>query len=150
MHFKHILVTTDFSDVSKKAFQSAAYQAKVEGSAVTLLNVFEKFRLPPELNRVVWNPDRIEQMESDYVAEAKKQLQSLAKEYFDGLTVECLSIMSDESPAKVICSTATKKNCDLIVMSGSGRGGVGSFLLGSTVHKVLSNASCPVLVIPAK
>ena len=150
MHFDRILVTTDFSDESVKAFDAAAYQAKMGGSKILLLNVFEKFQLPPELSRVIWDPNRIDAMEQNYLNEAKVQLEAIAKPHFHGIEIECLSIMSADSPAKVICKVADERDCDLIVMAGSGRGVIEHLLVGSTVSKVLNHAPCPVLVMRGK
>ena len=147
MYYKHILVTTDFSEVSKAAFDFAAYQAKMEGSKITLLHVIEPFSLPPELQRVIWNPEGVRKMEEEYLEGSKQHLWEFARKYFHGQDVETVSQVSSHPPAAEICNYAKENNCDLIVMAGHGRGAVGRFFLGSVVQKVLCDAHCPVLVI---
>ena len=147
MNFKHILVTTDFSPLSKKAFDYAAYQAKMEGSKVTLINVLEPFHVPVELQHAIWSPDQLNSMKEQYEKGARAQLEGLAKECFHDQKVETVLVTDEQSTAAGICDYAENNKCDLIVIVGHGRGKLGRFLLGSTVQKVLSDAPCPVLVI---
>ena len=51
------------------------------------------------------------------------------------------------SPAETILSDAETHNADLIIMGTRGRGEMRSLLLGSQSHKVLSEASCPVMLV---
>lgn len=50
----------------------------------------------------------------------------------------------------VILDEAAKFNADLIVIPTSSRGAVARFFLGSTADRVIREAPCPVLVIPAR
>ena len=147
MHYDHILVTTDFSEVSKAAFDYAAYPSKMENSKVTLMHVVEPFQLPPELSRVIWNPETLEKMEQEYLEGSKQQLDNFANQYFHGQEVNTVSAVTSNSPAKEICNYACENNCDLIVIASHGRGATGRFFLGSVVQKVLSETPCPVLVV---
>jgi nucleotide-binding universal stress UspA family protein len=52
-------------------------------------------------------------------------------------------------PYEAIISTATERNCDLIVMASHGRSGVRGLLIGSETQKVLTHSAIPVLVGPA-
>ena len=147
MHFSNILVTTDFSDLSKEAFDLAAYEHKMDGAKVTLINVFSHFDLPPEHRRVIWTPETLKKLEEEYMLAAKGQLKELAKEHFHSYEVETVSKMTDSDPARTITDYARDNNCDLIVMASRGRGTIGTLILGSTVQKVLHTSPCPVLVV---
>jgi universal stress protein A len=52
-------------------------------------------------------------------------------------------------PHANIVDMAAREEVDMIVMSTHGRTGLRHMLLGSVTEKVVSRASCPVLVIPA-
>ena len=75
MHFSNILVSTDFSEISKSAFEIASYQAKMGGSTLTLVNIVEEWDLPPELRRVIWSPENISKMEKEYLDFSKEKTQ---------------------------------------------------------------------------
>ena len=150
MNFKRILVTTDFSEVSTEAFSTAAAQAESPGASITLLNVSEQFELPYELRRVIWDPNKIDDLEKRYVAAAKEELEKLAEKHFPDSKVKCVSLFTKQPAAKVICDFAAENNIDLIVMSSHGRGFFGKLIIGSTVQKVLGEAPCPVLVVRNK
>ena len=49
----------------------------------------------------------------------------------------------------VIIEEAGDKSADLIVLAASGRSRVARFFVGSTADRVIREATCPVLVIPA-
>lgn len=54
-----------------------------------------------------------------------------------------------ETPASIaIVETAEAEKCDLIVMGSRGLTNLQGLILGSTVHRVLHLAKCPVLVVP--
>ena len=71
MHFKNILVTTDFSEDSKVAFDVAAYEGQMEGCKLNLIHVFEQFEPPLELRRQIWNPEALTKLKKDYIAGAE-------------------------------------------------------------------------------
>jgi len=50
-------------------------------------------------------------------------------------------------PAETILRDAEIHNADVIIMGTRGRGEMRSLLLGSQSHKVVSEASCPVMLV---
>lgn len=150
MHYKHILVTTDFSDASMAAFDTAAYQAKMEGSAITLLTVVPDWEVPPSLLEYVPVPERIDEYRAQVMAGSEKRLAKIASEKFHGQKVNTNVIISSRSEGMEITDFAKKHKCDLIVIATRGHGALATLVLGSTVQKVLLSAPCPVLVIPVR
>ncbi len=63
------------------------------------------------------------------------------------IAAEIHSELIEGSPAEAILAVATVRNVDLIVMGSRGSGTLAGLLLGSTSHKVVSHAPCPVLVV---
>lgn len=71
-------------------------------------------------------------------------LDKLAKKS-EGETVRLLR----GEPARELCREAAR-SYDILVMGSRGRGAAARFLLGSTVQEILTRASVPVLVLPAR
>lgn len=148
MHFSKILVTTDFSEDSEKAFDTAALEAKMQGSEVTLLSIVPDWDVPPQFMHEIANPEAIAAYREDLKKKAEKHLEEYKGSKFHEVKVEIQAIMTQESIADEICKFAKDNSHDLIVIGSHGRGALGRMLLGSTVTKVLQQAHCPVLVIP--
>ena len=56
---------------------------------------------------------------------------------------------SEYDPAEQILDTATEVGAELIVLGTRKRTPVGKFLLGSTIQKVILDATAPVLCVKA-
>lgn len=147
MNFEKILITTDFSEESMRAFDLSAYEAKMEGSQVTLLYVFDDFFIPPSVLGQMPNPNQIIE---DTKKSSMKKLEELAEKYFGthGIEVKAELVSTSEPPAHAIVDYATANNINLIVMSSHGKNGFQKLFIGSVVDKVVRLAKCPVLVIP--
>jgi nucleotide-binding universal stress UspA family protein len=150
MEFKHILVGIDLFKPCQAALDYAAYQKKIHQAELTIVNVLEKYQLPPELQRVIWNPERVAKMEQEYNEAAREALNQLVEKHMHGVEVNKEILISDKAAGEVIAEQARKSDCDLIVLAGKGKTALGHFFLGSTVQKTLVYATCPVLVIPGK
>lgn len=75
-------------------------------------------------------------------------LDVLAKRYAKGRPVEFE--VRPGIAVHVVLEEAERFNADLIVMAASGRSRVARFFVGSTADRVIRQAGCPVLVIPAE
>ncbi len=51
------------------------------------------------------------------------------------------------SPAEAIIDVAATRRSSVIVMGSRGLSGIAEMMLGSTSHKVVSHAPCPVLIV---
>ncbi len=142
--FKHILIPTDGSDLSRKAVLYGVQLAKECGSWVTALNLTEPYRVA-SLDAVLVSvgEDKYEE-ESRRVSErALEQVRVAA----DAAGVRCDTIREvHDQPYRAIIDAAHAKGCDLIVMASHGRRGVSALLLGSETVKVLTHSTIPVLV----
>lgn len=150
MHFEHILLTTDLSEESNAVFDLAAYQAKMENTKVSLMYVAYDWEVPGWVVEGLPNPMQIEKYREQVRKGAEQKLDELAKKYLHSQKIEKYVVISIQPPAQVICEFAKKNSCDLIIMSGHGRGAMGHLLLGSVTQKVIQLAPCPVMVIPRK
>jgi nucleotide-binding universal stress UspA family protein len=139
---KTILVTTDFSDTSKKAFSAARGLAKKYGAKVVVAYVEED--RPPTM--VMEFADvGIEQIMVRQRELAVKRLDDLATREFGELDVEQRTAVG--IPHLEIVQMAEDLEADMIVMGTHGRGFFSHAILGSTTERVVRRASCPVLVV---
>jgi len=143
MEIKNILVTTDFSDTSTKAFGAARDLAAKFGAQLHVAFV-EEDRLPPLA--VEYTTVGLEEILRMQAAQAEKRLQEFVEEHFGKDSGVRLKVLTG-SPHIEIVRHAEQCRADLIVMATHGRGFISHAILGSTTERVLRRAECPVFVI---
>lgn len=148
MHFSRILIPTDFSDASYVAFDLAAYDKKMEGSEIVLLNVNQAADYYMMSTADVGIPVFLEDSIKASQDLAEKKLNEIAKERFHGLNVKVVVKSGPLSVAEEICKYADTERCDLIVMGTRGHTALGSLFVGSVAQRVMLLTKCPVLVVP--
>jgi nucleotide-binding universal stress UspA family protein len=142
--FKHILIPTDGSDLSRKAILYGVQLAKESGAKVTSLTVAEPYHAAT-MDTVLIPVD-----EGDY-EEQSRRLSEKAMEQVKmaaqaaGVSCETIREVHDQ-PYRAIIDAAHALGCDLIVMASHGRRGISALLLGSETVKVLTHSTIPVLV----
>jgi nucleotide-binding universal stress UspA family protein len=149
MHYKHIMLPTDGSDMSRKAEKECVAFAKASGAKVTALHVVSHFHLhfqPWATPKAVHS--KIEREHEEEAREiAQKMVSALvARAKEKGVECEGLVVVGDH-PYEEIISNAEKRKCDLIMMASHGRRGFDAVLLGSETAKVLTHSKIPVLVV---
>jgi nucleotide-binding universal stress UspA family protein len=142
--FKHILIPTDASGLSRIAVERGLDMAKAMDARVTVLHVQTPFHVFAADTAAV----------TDTRPEYERHTKAKAKEITGAVEtvavkkgVKCgVTVVTAEHPYEEIISTADAQGCDLIVMASHGRKGVKGLLLGSETQKVLTHSSVPVLV----
>src|ERR1700736_2356986 len=142
--YKHILIPTDGSDLSKDAVQYGISLAKSANAKVTGITVSTPFHV------FAGNPDMLTDTSESY----KKRMTTIATKYLGqvkdaaaGAGVSCDTVhVEHEHPFQAIIDEAKTKGCDLIVMASHGRRGISAIVLGSETVKVLTHSIIPVLV----
>lgn len=150
MYFNKVVLTTDLTDDSLRAFDTAAYLAKIDGAKVTILYVAETWQPPIYMMHEIPNPESITAYNKAIVEDAETRLKELCGEYFHEQSVVLKVIQTEGSVADEICEYAEANDSNVIMMSSHGRSKLGRFVLGSVASQVLSHAPCPVMVIPPK
>ena len=144
--YKHILISTDGSEVAQKGVDHGLSLARSLGAKVTVVTVTERF---PVYAGPDWIPGPTEIADWD-TRQAEWATKTLAdvKAAADrmGITAETVHV-PDSQPADAILATANKSHCDLIVMASHGRRGLRRLLLGSQTSEVLVSSPVPVLVV---
>jgi nucleotide-binding universal stress UspA family protein len=142
--YRHILIPTDGSELSKLALEEGVALAKALNARVTVVTVTTPFHIISG-NSV---------MLTDTPEQYKEHMAAIAKQYLDkGRTiaaeagVECdLVHVEHEHPYRAIIDTAQNRGCDAIQMASHGRRGISAVLLGSETLKVLTHSTIPVIV----
>ena len=144
--FKHILVPTDGSDLSKQTAERAISFAKDAGARITA------FYAKPEYPVTYYGegalidpttPEKFAELAEQQAAQYLGEVQAMCAE----AGIECSTATStSDIPYEAIIEAAEKSGCDLIFMASHGRRGISGFLLGSETNKVLTHSKVPVLV----
>ncbi len=134
--FKNILLLTDFSDASAKAFNYATAIARSHGSKIYLVHV-----IPPEFTSFIPEPPK------DWVRhEAEREMEDL--DHRSELTsIEHEMVLRTGSVWNVLSAEIHQQNIELVVLGTHGRGGLKKLVLGSVAEEVLRRAGCPVITV---
>ena len=144
--FKHILIPTDGSDLSRAAALQGVKLAKSLGARVTAFFaappatpvIYDGF-LPSGFTTTTEHQTMIEKTAAKYLGVIEKACAAAG--------VPCESVHeTNEYPAEAIIALARKRKCDLVAMASHGRRGLAGVVLGSTAQKVLTQSKIPVLV----
>jgi universal stress protein A len=146
-----ILVPTDFSEHSGRAFAQALDIAKQYHAKIYLLHVIGEtdiystglFFDVSGLEATVGAVQEIKDRRSAYAGESlQKQLDgfSQAKE------VEVITSVREGVPYEEILKEGEERGIDLIVIASLGRSGIARYLLGNVARNVVKGSKCSVLV----
>lgn len=142
--FKHILIPTDGSDLSRKAVLYGVQLAKESGAKVTALTVTDPYRAATMGTVLIPIDEEEYEEQSRRLSERAMEQVKMAAEAAD---VPCETIREvHDQPYRAIIDAAHALSCDLIVMASHGRRGISALLLGSETVKVLTHSTIPVLV----
>ncbi|MFM7514119.1 MAG: universal stress protein [Cyanobium sp.] len=147
MTYRHILVPTDGSEISERAVEQAMSLAAALGARLRLLHVQVTFPIS-----LVGVGELVEPSTVDALMAATQQRsetilgEAMARAAAAGVEAE-QSLLVNPQPHQAILEEARTHGCDLIVMASHGRRGLEGLLIGSETQRVLTQSSCPVLVV---
>lgn len=147
MKNRHILLTTDFSEESMRAFEPVAELARALGAKITLLHAYTELLTVPHGYPYV-PPVTVVNL-AEQIARAEEELGQLRERLPEDLDVET-AVESGGRIDEAICDYAKSHDVSLIAMSSHGRSGVRRLFLGSVAESVLRTSTIPVLVFPEK
>ncbi len=144
--YKHILVPTDGSPLSRAAALSAVKLAHAVGARIT--GLFAAPAATPLAYRGLLPVGlRTPQKSAALIEKAADKYLEVIKRAAEAAGVRCQSVhVTSDFPADTILEVAGKRKCDLIYMASHGRSGIAGVLIGSETQKVLSRAEISVLV----
>jgi nucleotide-binding universal stress UspA family protein len=146
MDIRKILVPTDFSEYSAKAWTWALAMAETWHARLLLLHVVPTPSYPPLVMGTYFN---VAEFEASLRADAEARVQEFTgKTPARTIQVDTQVIVGE--PFSDICRVAEREGVDLIIMGSHGRTGLSHVLLGSVAERVARHAPCPVLVVGKK
>jgi nucleotide-binding universal stress UspA family protein len=147
--YRHILVPTDGSPLSRKAVKAAVGLARRLGARITAVYVIPSYAPPAYggdtmlLYSEYFSPEEYKTHTQKHARAALAKVEAVAR----AAEVPCAALfVTGNEPWKSIIRTARSRRCDLIVMASHGRRGLAALLLGSETTKVLTHSRTPVLV----
>ena len=145
--YKHFLIPSDGSELSKKAVDHGIGLAKALSAKVTAVTVSEPFHIfAVEPGMLTDTPDEYEKR----IAALTGKYLKAAKDAATAAGVPCDVVHVEHAhPYETVIDTARKRGCDAIVMASHGRRGVSAIVLGSETVKVLTHSTIPVVVVRA-
>ena len=142
--YRHILLTTDGSDLAERSVRHGIGLAKELGARVTVLTVIQPLHTVAPVEVMIAFPA------AEYDKHAQQNAEDvLRRAEYAALKADlsCTTRMITHANAwQAIVDTATDAECDLIIMGSHGRSGLGKLVLGSETQKVLVHTTIPVLV----
>ena len=142
--FRRMLVPTDFSPPSERAWDVARRLARAVGAEIVLLHVFVP--PPPPYVDAPFPDVHLVEIYAQGRAWVEEQLARwAATASHEGLTVKTL--LRDGVAHHEIVAAARDEGVDLVAIGTHGYSGVERLLLGSVAEKVIRLAPCPVLAV---
>ncbi|MBC2721942.1 universal stress protein [Desulfosporosinus sp.] len=142
--FEKILVTTDASEYSRRALQTALKIAQQYQSKIELLFV----AYTPEAYWGYNMAHLIQEITPDQIEERGKLTLNATIEGIDVKDVILeKKMLQGQHPASVILEEIAKENIDLVVMGSHGYGPIAGSVLGSVSQRVVHRSECPVLIV---
>jgi len=137
--YSSLLVSFDGSDYSKKALQRACELAKVDNAVVSVLYVIPRYEEMIEFFRT----DSILKSLQREADKIMAQAQAIATQ----IGVSIKTHIREGHAADEIIIAAERLENDLIIMGTHGWKGFSKAVMGSTTRRVITHATCPILVV---
>ncbi|HXZ79620.1 MAG TPA: universal stress protein [Terriglobales bacterium] len=136
VRLKSILLATDFSAASEKAFEYATAIARRHDAKISVVHVIPESDAPlvPELS---------EELQWQY---STREMETLAKRDELKQTRHQL-LLRRGSVWNVLSHLMREERVDLLVLGTHGRGGLEKLLVGSIAEEMVRLAACPVLTV---
>lgn len=145
LEFETVIAGVDLSPVSKRVLDLASSFTSPKGR----LHVVSCYEVPLVVSGEEVLPHLPTAAETKEIVEGQtKKVRALLPETKDGPPV-AIEALPKAPPAMAILESAELLRADLIVIGTSGHNAWNRMILGSTATRVLSDAACPVLVVPS-
>jgi nucleotide-binding universal stress UspA family protein len=141
MKIERILLTTDFSNCARQAYEPAVELARRLGAHLCLVH-FKDHPVQYSPPGFFLDPRSLEAVDR---AQEDQMKSEAAEKVFQGLAVSTHLLHGE--PMEAIVSFARQERCDLIVQASHGRSGWKRFVLGSFAERILRAAPVPVLTV---
>lgn len=143
---KRILVPTDFSEFSGRAFRQAIDLAKLFNAKIYLLHVINAGAQQCVADYCL-STMIMKRIENESIVSTDENLRKEIRMYSGSGDVEIIPTLKKGFPEEEIIKEQEEKNIDLIVMASHGKNGFMKHLLGSVAERVMRGSTCPVLLV---
>jgi nucleotide-binding universal stress UspA family protein len=145
-----ILLATDLSEDSKKAYPYAASLAKTYNAHLTLLSCIDTSLgySPTAAGILEGAPTYVSEGLDEARRNVQEELATQGRDYFEGLTPTCEVREAPYEVQNQLVTFVNEGQYDLVIVSSHGRTGVSRALLGSVAEYLLRHSRTPTLVIP--
>ena len=133
-----VLLTTDFSSNSRRAYPAAVHLARQTGAPIRLLHIIEHLFAG-------WSSDTTLSWDENKVAEASRNGLEADAATLRREGVEVQTVLRSGSVVSQITSEA--EVCSALVLATHGFGGAKGLLLGSTAGRLLRTCMTPLLTV---
>jgi nucleotide-binding universal stress UspA family protein len=139
----------EFAPASARAVRLAATLARAGGGRILMVHATPPMQYSAMYTGPVSVPSQvIDEIHTRARDTSMAALEILSSRYCEGSAVDFA--VRPGVALNVVLEEAERYQADLIVMAASGRSRVTRFFVGSTADRVIRQATCPVLVIPAE
>lgn len=136
-----ILVATDMSERSNKAFEYASLLAEKCAAELVIVNVFDTFE------RMASTKEKLAEIAETLKKDGSEKLQQYADQAKAAGVKNVKVERTEGNAAEVILRLSKREKPDMIVLGSRGLSTAKEFLLGSVSHKISHHAECPVLIV---
>jgi len=145
---RKIVVATDFSPASNRAFRFSLQLAKQLNAEVIAIFVKNADDLAIALRENIRVVRRDTQLKPRVQAFIDRQFQRLLRNITDPPQIEF--VIAEGAPWQEILKIATKKKADLIVTGTRSRSSISRLVLGGTAQKLVLHSKCPVITLKSR
>lgn len=143
---RNILVPTDFSEDSDRAFLTALEIAGRRQSRIFLLHVMSR-TVQMCVSDYCIDQSIADRVLSEGIVYSNEKLQETIARFPDSRTVKVIPNLRKGQPHEEILREAAERKVDLIVIASHGKTGLKKYFIGSVAERVMKEARCPVLLI---
>ena len=141
---RRILLASDFSRASRKAYAAAISLAKSNRARLTILYAY--LPIVPLVPGHYIDDSTWAELDTDSRGWVQRRLTALAtRAKKSGVRASVTMVIGD--PPSQIARIARSSRTDLIVMGTHGRKVMSKFFLGSVAERVIATAPCPVMTV---
>ncbi len=151
LQIKKILIPTDFSEDSTKAFDHAILLAKITNADVVLLHVMEDLMATAATGRQLMDSvDSIQKLETQTLNFRTEQMNEIVIKMTQDNALNVIPMIVIGRTHIEILKAVEKTNADLIIMGTHGVSGFREFIMGSNTYSVVRDSTCPVISLQKK
>lgn len=143
---RNILVPTDFSEDSDRAFRTALDIAGKGRSRVFLLHVISRTVLMSVSDYCI-DQRTADRVLNQCIVYSNEKLRETLNRFPEIRDVKVIPDLRKGQAHEEILSEASERKVDLIVIASHGKSGLKKYFIGSVAEKVMKEAKCPVLLI---